>query len=65
MRAPQHTTIKELKLQHGDKISEPYTDKNGNLIREVNGVKTIQIKERTQEDRKRNENINLWRMRNL
>ena len=46
-------------------IREPYLDENGNLIRVVNGEKIIQIKEKTEEDRKLNESINLWRIRKI
>lgn len=45
-------------------ISELKQDENGNDIRIVNGKEIIQIKERTDEDRRLNEAINLWRMRN-
>lgn len=45
-------------------ISELKQDENGNDIRIVNGKEIIQIKERTEEDRRLNEAINLWRMRN-
>jgi hypothetical protein len=45
-------------------ISELQQDENGNDIRIVNGKEIIQIKERTEEDRRLNEAINLWRMRN-
>lgn len=57
--------MKTLENRHGHEISEPYTDENGNLIRDVNGVKTIQIKEDTEEKRRLNRNINLYRMWNL
>jgi hypothetical protein len=45
-------------------ISELQQDENGNDIRIVNGKEIIQIKERTEEDRRLNAAINLWRMRN-
>ena len=45
-------------------ISELKQDENGNDIRIVNGKEIIQIKERTEEDRRLNSAINLWRMRN-
>ena len=45
-------------------ISELKQDENGNDIRIVNGKEIIQIKERTEEDRRLNAAINLWRMRN-
>ncbi len=46
------------------KISEPFRNENGTLIRKVDGVEIIQIEEKTEADRKKNEAINLWRMRN-
>jgi len=45
------------------KISEPYKNENGQLIREVDGKKIIQIEEKTPEDVAKNNAINLWRMR--
>jgi hypothetical protein len=45
-------------------ISDLYKDKNGNDIRFVNGKEIIQIEEKTDEDRRLNNAINLWRMRN-
>lgn len=45
------------------KISEPYKDKNGNLIRVVDGKEITQIEEKTDEDIRLNNAINLWRMR--
>ena len=44
-------------------ISELQVDEDGNDIRFVDGKKIIQIKERTEEDRRLNQAINLWRMR--
>jgi hypothetical protein len=45
-------------------ISDLHKDKNGNDIRFVNGKEIIQIEEKTDEDRRLNNAINLWRMRN-
>jgi len=45
-------------------ISELQKDENGNDIRFVDGRKIIQIEEKTDEDRRLNNAINLWRMRN-
>ena len=45
-------------------ISDLQKDENGNDIRFVNGKKIIQIEEKTDEDRRLNNAINLWRMRN-
>jgi hypothetical protein len=45
-------------------ISELQQDENGNDIRFVDGKKIIQIEEKTDEDRRMNNAINLWRMRN-
>lgn len=45
-------------------ISELQKDENGNDIRFVDGKKIIQIEEKTDEDRRMNNAINLWRMRN-
>lgn len=44
-------------------ISELKKDANGNNIRIVDGEKIIQIEEKTEEDRRLNNAINLWRMR--
>jgi hypothetical protein len=44
-------------------ISDLQKDENGNDIRIVDGKKIIQIEEKTAEDRRMNEAINLWRMR--
>lgn len=57
-----YTKIKE--KQNIDLISEPYTDEDVNLFREVDGVKIGQIPETTPEAIRKNELINLWRMRN-
>lgn len=55
--------LSELKVnQH--LISELQQDENGNNVRFVNGKKIIQIEEKTEEDRRLNDAINLWRMRN-
>lgn len=45
------------------KIKDAYRDENGNLIREVDGKKIIQIEEKTEEDIRLNNIINLWRIR--
>tara|TARA_R110000803_G_scaffold181686_1_gene244089 strand:- start:225 stop:404 length:180 start_codon:yes stop_codon:yes gene_type:complete len=45
------------------KISNSYINKNGKLIRDVDGVEIIQIEEKTLKDVRINEAINLWRMR--
>lgn len=45
-------------------ISDLQIDENGNQVRIVNGKKIIQIPENSIEDVKKNELINLWRMRN-
>lgn len=45
-------------------ISELQKDEEGNDIRFVDGRKIIQIEEKTDEDRRMNNAINLWRMRN-
>lgn len=57
-------TIKQLE-ENKHLIKESYTDEKGNLIREVNGKKIIQVKEQTQKDIDFNERCNLWRMRNM
>ena len=44
-------------------ISDLQKDENRNNIRIVDGKKIIQIEEKTEEDRRLNEAINLWRMR--
>lgn len=55
-------TLEELK-RNEHLISDLQKDENGNDIRIVDGKKIIQIEEKTEEDRKLNEAINLWRMR--
>ena len=45
-------------------ISDLQKDENGSDIRFVDGRKIIQIEEKTDEDRRMNNAINLWRMRN-
>jgi len=45
-------------------VSDLRIDENGNQVREVGGQKIIQIEEKTEADRKRNESINRWRLRN-
>ena len=44
-------------------ISDLQKDENGNDIRIIDGKKIIQIEEKTEEDRRLNNAINLWRMR--
>ena len=44
-------------------ISDLQTEENGGKFRMVNGRKIYQIEEKTDEDRRLNEAINLWRMR--
>lgn len=56
--------LNKIKAKKGDKISDAYIDENKNLVRIVDGKKIIQIKEKTEDDRRINETINLWRMRN-
>jgi len=51
-------------IKNSHKISEGYKDKNGNLIRKVDGIEILQIEEKTEDDRSLNRSINLWRMRN-
>ena len=46
-----------------DKISQPFKDENGNMIRLVGGKEIKQIEEKTQRDIDLNNAINLWRMR--
>jgi hypothetical protein len=55
--------LSELKVNE-HLISELQKDENGNDIRLVDGKKIIQIEEKTDEDRRMNNAINLWRMRN-
>lgn len=55
--------LSELKVNE-HLISELQQDENGNDIRFVDGKKIIQIEEKTDEDRRMNNAINLWRMRN-
>ena len=49
--------------KNNHKISQPYNDENGNLIRKVDGVEIRQIEEKTDRQKRLNNNINLWRMR--
>jgi hypothetical protein len=56
--------LSELKVNE-NLISELQQDENGNNIRFIDGKKIIQIEEKTEEDRRMNNAINLWRMRNL
>jgi hypothetical protein len=55
--------LSELKVNK-NLISELQQDENGNNIRFIDGKKIIQIEEKTEEDRRMNNAINLWRMRN-
>jgi hypothetical protein len=55
--------LSELKVNE-NLISELQQDENGNNIRFIDGKKIIQIEEKTEEDRRMNNAINLWRMRN-
>lgn len=57
-------SLKELK-RNEHLISDLQKDENGNDIRIVNGRKIKQIEEKTEEDKRLNETINLWRMRNI
>ncbi len=54
--------LNRIKVEKGDKISEAYLDENKNLVRIVDGEKIIQIEEKTEADKRKNEAINLWRM---
>lgn len=54
--------LKDLE-KNSHKIGEDYRDEKRNLIRKVDGVEIIQIEEKTEEDRRMNNAINLWRMR--
>lgn len=49
--------------KNSHKIGKAYRDDNNDLIREVDGVEIKQIEEKTPEDIRKNELINLWRMR--
>jgi len=44
-------------------ISDLQTEEGGCQFRMVNGIKIYQIEEKTEEDRRLNNAINLWRMR--
>jgi len=44
-------------------ISDLQTEEGGCQFRMVNGMKIYQIEEKTEEDRRLNNAINLWRMR--
>jgi hypothetical protein len=55
-------SLEELK-RNEHLISDLQKDENGNDIRVVDGKKIIQIEEKTEEDRRLNNAINLWRMR--
>lgn len=55
-------SLEELK-RNEHLISYLQKDENGNDIRIVDGKKIIQIEEKTEEDRRLNNAINLWRMR--
>ena len=57
-------TIKDLEAYNKkDKISDPYRNKEGLLIRKVDGIEIVQIEEKTEYDRRFNSYVNLWRMR--
>ena len=45
-------------------ISELQVDENGRQFRIVGGKKIYQIEEKTEADVRKNEAINLWRLRN-
>lgn len=45
-------------------ISDLHTEEGGCQFRIVDGIKIYQIEEKTDEDRRMNNAINLWRMRN-
>lgn len=55
--------LKDLE-KNSHKIGKDYRDEEGNLTRKVDGVEIKQIEEKTEEDRRLNNAINLWRMRN-
>lgn len=55
-------SLEELK-RNEHLISDLQKDENGKDIRIVDGKKIIQIEEKTEEDRRLNNAINLWRMR--
>ena len=57
-------SLEELK-RNEHLISDLQKDENGNDIRIVDGKKIIQIEEKTEEDRRLNNAINLWRMRKI
>ena len=54
--------LKDLE-KNSHKIGKDYRDEEGSLIRKVDGVEIKQIEEKTEEDRRLNNAINLWRMR--
>ena len=54
--------LKDLE-KHKHKIGKKYRDEQGNLIRKVDGVEIIQIEEKTENDRRLNKIINIWRTR--
>ena len=54
--------LKDLE-KNSHKIGKDYRNEEGNLIRKVDGVEIKQIEEKTEEDRRLNNAINLWRMR--
>lgn len=56
-------TLEKLK-ENKHLISEPYTNDKGELIRVVDGKEIIQIPEDAPEQKRKNELINLWRIRN-
>ena len=55
-------SLEELK-RNEHLISDLQKDESGNDIRIIDGKKIIQIEEKTEEDRRLNNAINLWRMR--
>ena len=56
--------LKKIKNNKGHLISDSYIDENNDLIRVVDGQKIKQIEELTENDVRKNNAINLWRMRN-
>lgn len=58
-----NTDLDRVKAEKEYLISDAYKDENNNLIRIVNGKKTIQIEEKTEADKEFNIAANLFRMR--
>ena len=54
--------IEDLK-KNEHKIGKAYVNEDRNLVRIVDGKEIIQIEEKTEEDIRMNNVINLWRMR--